>query len=60
MKDKHFTLVRANASLFVSLKQVWLAFVSGIFKNEGPFDVYIDIREVKDLYEIKVSEHVSF
>lgn len=29
---------------------------SGIFKNEGPFSVYIDLHEVKELYEIKRSE----
>lgn len=29
---------------------------AGIFKNDGPFDVYIDLREVKELYTIKVAE----
>ncbi|KAL8561663.1 hypothetical protein ACOMHN_001395 [Nucella lapillus] len=28
---------------------------AGIFKYEGPFDVYIDLREVKDLYKIEES-----
>ncbi|KAK7112653.1 uncharacterized protein [Littorina saxatilis] len=42
-KDKKMRLLFGNTS-------------TGIFKNEGPFDVYIDIREVKDLYEIKETE----
>ncbi|XP_076459984.1 uncharacterized protein LOC143293041 [Babylonia areolata] len=29
---------------------------AGIFKDEGPFDVYIDVREVKDLYKIEAKE----
>nr|KAG5714257.1 hypothetical protein BaRGS_018474 [Batillaria attramentaria] len=29
---------------------------TGIFKNEGPFDVYIDIREVKELYNKSVTD----
>ncbi|KAK7506537.1 hypothetical protein BaRGS_00002012, partial [Batillaria attramentaria] len=29
---------------------------AGIFKNEGPFDVYIDLREVKELYKITVTD----
>ncbi|XP_012939556.1 xanthine dehydrogenase isoform X2 [Aplysia californica] len=34
---------------------------TGIFKNEGPFDVYIDLHGVNELYEIKESANkVSF
>lgn len=29
---------------------------AGIFKDEGPFDVYIDLKEVKELYTITVTE----
>ncbi|BFZ03307.1 hypothetical protein BsWGS_06345 [Bradybaena similaris] len=30
---------------------------SGIFKNEGPFDVYIDLRGVKEIYSFVVGEN---
>ncbi|CAG5118912.1 unnamed protein product, partial [Candidula unifasciata] len=29
---------------------------SGIFKNEGPFDVYIDLHSVKEIYSFQVNE----
>ncbi|XP_071107754.1 xanthine dehydrogenase-like [Haliotis cracherodii] len=28
---------------------------SGIFKNEGPFDVFVDLHDIKELYKIEVS-----
>ncbi|KAK3793082.1 hypothetical protein RRG08_038587 [Elysia crispata] len=36
-----------------SIKMVFGNTASGIFKYEGPFEVYIDIRSVKELHEFK-------
>ena len=29
-------------------------FITGIYKNEGPFDVYIDLHRVKELFAFEV------
>jgi xanthine dehydrogenase/oxidase len=40
-------------------KQVKLLFgntASGIFKHDGPFDVYVDLHEVKEIYSFEIKE----
>lgn len=32
---------------------------SGIFKFDGPYDIYIDLHGVEELYQYKVRQHMK-